>query len=330
MRELEGRPIAEIAGILDVSKSAVETLLFRARRGVREQLEGGLTCAEAEEAISRQLDGQLKRRERGALRAHLRECEECASLARSLRAQRGAIKSLGAIPLPAALAWSKFGAGAAAGGVASASAGVTATGGAWIVGSSIAAKLGGATLLAALAGAGYVAAVDHPWTAAGPVATVPVRLAATPGQGNSSTAPGQRAASPSAPLKAGASQPSIRGASTRSAAKTPRAGARATTAPAVNPPAPRAHSRATAAAPRRAEQVTRSPVGHRDHSKPPKRTTKPAHRTKRVHPVKTTHSPKPTHSAKPTATVPTVGSSAPKKSHSQLATALASLFSTSP
>ena len=40
MRELEGRPIAEIAGVLGVSVSAVETLLFRARRSVREQLEG--------------------------------------------------------------------------------------------------------------------------------------------------------------------------------------------------------------------------------------------------------------------------------------------------
>src|SRR3982074_1005818 len=45
MRELEGRQIVEIAGILAVSASAVETLLFRARRGMRGQLEGDLTCA---------------------------------------------------------------------------------------------------------------------------------------------------------------------------------------------------------------------------------------------------------------------------------------------
>src|SRR6266540_1971466 len=39
MRELEGRSYAEIAEILDLSTSAVETLIFRARRALREQLE---------------------------------------------------------------------------------------------------------------------------------------------------------------------------------------------------------------------------------------------------------------------------------------------------
>src|ERR687886_209265 len=78
MRELEGRSYAEIAEILDLSPSAVETLIFRARRALREQLETSLTCGEAELAISRQLDGRLSRREKGALRAHLRQCSECA------------------------------------------------------------------------------------------------------------------------------------------------------------------------------------------------------------------------------------------------------------
>jgi RNA polymerase sigma-70 factor, ECF subfamily len=39
MRELEGRSYQEIAEILGVSVSAVETLIFRARRALREQLE---------------------------------------------------------------------------------------------------------------------------------------------------------------------------------------------------------------------------------------------------------------------------------------------------
>ena len=104
MRELEGRSYQEIAEILGVSLSAVETLIFRARRALREQLEEGITCREAEFAISRQLDGRLPRKEKGALRAHLRECEECASFARSQRAQRGALKALAAIPLPSSLA----------------------------------------------------------------------------------------------------------------------------------------------------------------------------------------------------------------------------------
>jgi RNA polymerase sigma-70 factor (ECF subfamily) len=116
MRELEGRSYQEIAEILGLSVSAVETLIFRARRALREQLEEGITCHEAELAISRQLDGRLSRKERGALRGHLRECEDCARFARSQRAQRGAIKSLAAIPLPTSLSSLFGGGGSAVGG----------------------------------------------------------------------------------------------------------------------------------------------------------------------------------------------------------------------
>jgi RNA polymerase sigma factor (sigma-70 family) len=114
MRELEGRSYAEIAEILDLSTSAVETLIFRARRALREQLEGSLTCGEAEFAISKQLDGRLPSQERRQLRAHLRECPECASFARRQRAQRGALKSLALVPIPSSLG-SFFGGGAAVG-----------------------------------------------------------------------------------------------------------------------------------------------------------------------------------------------------------------------
>src|ERR671936_2030607 len=112
MRELEGRSYAEIAEILDLSTSAVETLIFRARRALREQLEGSLTCGEAEFAISRQLDGRLPRGAKAALRAHLRECPECRTFARRQRAQRAAIRSLAAIPVPTSLT-SLFGGGGA-------------------------------------------------------------------------------------------------------------------------------------------------------------------------------------------------------------------------
>src|SRR5439155_27386960 len=104
---------AEIAEILEVSTSAVETLIFRARRALREQLEGSLTCGEAEFAISRQLDGRLPRGERGQLRAHLRECSDCAGFARRQRAQRGAIKTLALVPVPSSL-MSLFGGGSGA------------------------------------------------------------------------------------------------------------------------------------------------------------------------------------------------------------------------
>ncbi len=114
MRELEGRSYAEISEILDLSTSAVETLIFRARRALREQLEGSLTCGEAEFAISRQLDNRLPRQEKAQLRAHLRECGECATFARRQRAQRGALKTLALAPVPSSLA-SFFGGGAAVG-----------------------------------------------------------------------------------------------------------------------------------------------------------------------------------------------------------------------
>ena len=118
MRELEGRSYAEIAQILDISVGAVETLIFRARRALREQLEGGLTCEEAELTLSRLSEQKLSSSERGALRAHLRECKDCAVLERRQRAQRAALKNLGAVPLPASLAGSFFGSGAVGGGVA--------------------------------------------------------------------------------------------------------------------------------------------------------------------------------------------------------------------
>jgi RNA polymerase sigma-70 factor (ECF subfamily) len=119
MRELEGRSYAEIATVLNLSMSAVETLIFRARRALREQLEGGLTCREAEFSVSRQLDGRLPRKEKGVLRAHLRECEDCARFARSQRAQRSAIRSLALIPVPGSLS-SFFHHGAAATGTTAA------------------------------------------------------------------------------------------------------------------------------------------------------------------------------------------------------------------
>src|ERR671937_10844 len=112
MRELEGRSYAEIAEILELTPGAVETLIFRARRALREQLESSLTCGEAELAISRQLDGRLPRGAKAALRAHLRECPECRTFARRQRAQRAAIRSLAAIPVPTSLT-SLFGGGGA-------------------------------------------------------------------------------------------------------------------------------------------------------------------------------------------------------------------------
>ena len=155
MRELEGRSYVEIAEILDLSTSAVETLIFRARRALREQLEGSLTCGDAEHAISRQLDGRLPRGEKGQLRAHLRECPECATFARRQRAQRSALKSLALIPVPSSLA-SFFGGGGAA------------------VGTGLALKAAAAvTAGLVIGGAGFEGAKHVPWRGETPAAASP-------------------------------------------------------------------------------------------------------------------------------------------------------------
>jgi RNA polymerase sigma factor (sigma-70 family) len=324
MRELEGRPIAEIAGILDLSTSAVETLLFRARRAVREQLEGGLTCAEAEQAISRQLDGNLKRKERGALRAHLRECQECAHLARSVRAQRGAFKALGVIPLPVALAWSKFGAGATAGGVASANVGAAASGGAWLAG-SVAAKLAGATVLAALAaGASYEAAVNHPWSAGTPVAKVPIQAGARgPAPRAAAAALSRRTASAANPAATLGSLPAVAGR--HAAGRTGAGGIDARGTSTVTPSAAAGHANGARGRGRglgQAQQLARAAK--------PKRTAH--HRTKPKHRTKPTHPAKPTSAAKriKAKASPTPGSGTLLKGHVQGVTTTASLSSTSP
>ncbi len=154
MRELEGRSYAEIAEVLSLSVGAVETLVFRARRALREQLEGNLSCHEAERAISRQIDGVLSRPERGALRAHLRECEECARFARSQRAQRSAWKTLGMIPLPASLEsfFAPAGAVSGAAGVGGVALGAAAK------------TLAVAAIGASAVGLGYEGVKHRPWS----------------------------------------------------------------------------------------------------------------------------------------------------------------------
>jgi RNA polymerase sigma factor (sigma-70 family) len=137
MRELGGSSYRDIASSLGVSEAAVETLLFRARRALREQLEGDLTCGEAEAALSRRLDGMLPRSEAGGLRAHLRACGECATLERSMRARRAALRGL-AFPLPPTLAWGP----GPAGGSAAAGAGLLAKGAAVVAVGALAAGVG--------------------------------------------------------------------------------------------------------------------------------------------------------------------------------------------
>jgi len=157
MRELEGRPYSEIAELLGITTAALETLLFRARRSLAEELENVVTCQNAELAISQRLDGRLSRKDRKRLDEHLADCPSCAQLAQTQERQRKAFKGLAVLPIPIGLALFKgapaasaavvpIGAAASAGGVGATGVGA---GGALAAGSAAGAggAVAGGTLL---------------------------------------------------------------------------------------------------------------------------------------------------------------------------------------
>ena len=94
---------AEIAEILGVTTGALETLLFRARRSLAEELEHQLTCTDAQLAVSRAADGRLGRKERRRLKDHLVECPDCAHFARLQKRHSSALRGLLLIPIPLSL-----------------------------------------------------------------------------------------------------------------------------------------------------------------------------------------------------------------------------------
>ena len=107
LREMEGRSYKEISAILDVSETALESLIFRARRSLAEELENLVTCDRAELALSQQTDGRLGRKERKRLVAHLEECPSCARVATLGLKRRRAFKGLALLPLPFSLTFFK-------------------------------------------------------------------------------------------------------------------------------------------------------------------------------------------------------------------------------
>jgi RNA polymerase sigma factor (sigma-70 family) len=177
LREMEGRSYKEISAILDVSETALESLIFRARRSLAEELENLVTCDRAELALSQQTDGRLGRKERKRLVAHLAECPSCARVARLGLKRRRAFKSLALVPLPFSLTFFK---GAPS---ASAALGLPTIGGGAAAGTAAGVGVGGVTAkiaigLAAVAvagGAGYegVQTVREPATPAGPTQATP-------------------------------------------------------------------------------------------------------------------------------------------------------------
>ena len=157
LREMEGRSYKEISAILEVSETALESLIFRARRSLAEELENLVTCDRAELALSQQTDGRLGRKERKRLVAHLEECPSCARVAALGRKRRRAFKGLALLPLPFSLTFFK---GAPS---ASAAIGLPTIGGGAAAGTAAGVGVGGVTAkiaigLAAVAvagGAGY-------------------------------------------------------------------------------------------------------------------------------------------------------------------------------
>ena len=238
MRELEGRSYSEIAQILDLSTSALETLLFRARRSLADELENAVTCDRAELGLSKQLDGRLSRKERKRLDDHIAECPSCARLQTTQGKQRRAFKGLALLPLPLSLTLFKGAPSAAAAvgiptigaaGTAAVVSGGAATGGGFTLGGL---ALGGVAVKAAAvvaavsvaSGVGYVGtkevrshrdpAKKTPVTAVSPASSKPrpesaggtQRQAATTAKGKALAKGSARATSPTGSIR-GATAP---------------------------------------------------------------------------------------------------------------------------
>ena len=216
LREFEGRSYAEIAEILGVTTSALETLLFRARRSLAEELEHQLTCTEAQLAISRAADGRLGRKERRRLREHLAECPDCSHFARIQQRHRRALKGLVLLPVPLSLSFLKglegsasaaalpAGAGAAAVGAGAgvgAAGGIGAGAGGGLLAGGVATKAAAVVAAATVAGGVVVAGSSETSSRARPPVTpgtkvgqVAPRGVYVPGNGvavGKATAPGQ-------------------------------------------------------------------------------------------------------------------------------------------
>ena len=204
MRELEGRSYNEIAGLLGLTTSALETLLFRARRSLAEELENVVTCQNAELAMSKQLDGRLSRKERRRLDEHLAECSDCARLAEMQKRQRRAFKGLAVLPIPVGLALFKGAPSAAAaaslptiglGATGTTSSGAAGATGVGVGGTTSGGAVAGGSLVAAAA---KVAAVIVAATLAGGIAYKGAQLAQDDSPSSTTSAPQAKNGTPRA------------------------------------------------------------------------------------------------------------------------------------
>jgi RNA polymerase sigma-70 factor (ECF subfamily) len=82
LRELQGLSYRRIAGVMKISESAVETLLYRARLRFKEEfvsMQGGpeLDCKEVQPLLAPYVAGKLRAAQADAVRRHLAGCVHC-------------------------------------------------------------------------------------------------------------------------------------------------------------------------------------------------------------------------------------------------------------
>lgn len=105
LREIEGLSYRAIAEALQTSESAVETLLFRARRAFAKNYESleastGQRCLHARKAMAVVIDGEATQVHKRALRAHAEACQACRSELDRIQQASKAYSSLPLLPAP--------------------------------------------------------------------------------------------------------------------------------------------------------------------------------------------------------------------------------------
>jgi RNA polymerase sigma factor (sigma-70 family) len=118
MRELEGLSYDLIGDRMGLTRGAVESLLFRARRSLRvgfDEIDTGARCQTVRSSMEGFVDGSVRARDRRRLTNHLNHCKACRRHAIAMgldslvldseqsRARRAVHRAAGFLPLPAFL-----------------------------------------------------------------------------------------------------------------------------------------------------------------------------------------------------------------------------------
>jgi RNA polymerase sigma factor (sigma-70 family) len=166
MRELEGLSYREIAERLDLSRSSVESALFRARRRLESEyadISEGRRCTAMRTVMARMAEGMRDKRDESRLARHARRCHVCRRRARELGVEPLAPlsglrrKAAALVPLPLLPRRGDGGHGGAATGGQSAGSLSGLLPAAGQVGAAVAERTAAIVAAAALAGAGGMA-----------------------------------------------------------------------------------------------------------------------------------------------------------------------------